>query len=157
MKRLHAALSWLWKTAGFRGAFLAIIAAINFTYGAALIVADPVQAKWWPVTQGALLRIPIHTWGIIWVGVGAFMLIGVFIKNDRFQFAAAIALATIWATIAMTYALIVGAGSGVWGVSAIYAGAALLILLAAAWPEPVDLDADLKEVIGRELGEDHGE
>ena len=149
MNRLKAAFHWVCKTAGFRGAFLAIIAAINFTYGAALIVASPEHAKWWPVTQGAMLRFTIPTWGIIWIGVGAFLLIGVFLKNDRFQFAAAITLATTWATLAMTYAITAGAGNGVWGVAAVYAGAALLVLLAAAWPEPIDIYRDLKRRLSK--------
>ena len=121
---------------GRRGVLLLTIAAVDFSYGTALFVTPPAMAHWWPASAGMLYGIPTYLWGVIWMGIGVFMLFGLD-RNwpDWPQFGLASALFAWWGFTAIVYSITTG-GVGTWGPGASYVGLALIVLVAAGWEEP---------------------
>jgi len=121
---------------GRRGVLLLTLATMDFAYGVALFVTPPAVAHWWPASAGELYGIPTYTWGILWMGVGVFMLFGLD-RNwpDWPQFSAATALFAWWGFTAFVYST-TQPSPGTWGIGATYTGLALIVLVAAGWEEP---------------------
>jgi uncharacterized membrane protein len=112
---------------GRRGLVLFILAIQFGVYGIALITSSQ-DAMWWPVHQGILLGLPVSLWGIIWVAVSIFTLLGAPLDHDRAQFAVAAGLTSLWAFAAAH-------STHYWGPTVVYTGLTLLILICSGWPD----------------------
>lgn len=128
---------YLYDRVGRRGALLATLAGMDFTYGSAMLASyglpPEAEPRWWPASVGVVAGIPVGAWGAIWVGVGLFLLTGIPRKaSDRLQFAVAELLKVWWACAALLYwSETHSAGS--WGPAAIYGGIAVMVLMCAGW------------------------
>jgi hypothetical protein len=118
----------LGRHVGHRGAFLAFLALLDLLYGYSLLVTDTPSRIY-------DLLLPWPSWGIIWLTVGAFIATGIPMRNDRFQFGAAIAIKAIWGALFVRVWLIDRAERG-WVSVVIWMSFALAVLVVAGWPEP---------------------
>lgn len=120
---------------GYRGAFLLILAFIDFIYGWVLAHPAPEQR------QGSAYVwrdhiMPTEWWGAVWVAVGVVLVVNAFMHQDRIGYGFAIGLKIGWAFIAAISGLtgnVQGAGSSV----AIWAGFAVLTIMESGRPEPI--------------------
>ena len=137
MHQLRSLARKIADRAGRRGAILFVLGVIDLLYGTAITTTlatwSPTVLTWWPVSQTVVLYIPTAVWGVIWICVGAFLLVGVFFKHDRVFYAAEVFLKTSWGLAAMFYFF--QGGLGLWGVAVIHSGFAVLALIAAGWKE----------------------
>ena len=81
---------WVRRRAGFRGAFLALLGAIDVLVGVYLLIADLPPAPHVILTDELI-------WGYTWIGIGTFLFTGVLASRDGMHFAAAALLKTAWA------------------------------------------------------------
>lgn len=144
MRRLHG--EPFPECIGRRGVVLIVLAITDLFYGAAVIYAraqyraprtvspDPAPAanSWWPVTQEYLFWIPTEVWGWVWVVAGLILLTGVCQRKDRWHFTLAVVIKVTWACAAGFRS---AAGSGLWGVTALYIGFAAVAFVIAGWAD----------------------
>ena len=112
---------------GRRGLTLFVLAIMFGVYGIAMI-ASTTADRWWPAAQGSLIGLSVQTWGVIWVGVSIFTLLGAPLDNDRAQFAVAAGLTSMWA---FTAAYV----TQYWGPVVIYLGLTMIILICSGWSD----------------------
>lgn len=119
-------LARLGRMLGFRGGFLALLAAYDAFYG------------WYLLKSGAFLGallIPEHTWGWIWLGVAVLLLYGATRSADRWFYALATGLKVAWAL--EFFRLQVSEHIPLqWLRGSYYLALAAIVMLVAAWPEP---------------------
>jgi hypothetical protein len=126
MARCKKFCSKVWGKAGFRGSFLALLALYDLFYGLYLVIGGIVQHAF---------PLGTHTWGWIWIGTGLFLLTGVPLKSDRWQYGWAVFVKVLWA-MEYLYLAVIYAVPWDW-LRALYWGMlGLTILLVSAWPEP---------------------
>jgi len=121
---------------GRRGAMLALAAAVDIIYGAALATTPADTAIWWPAASHELFRFPVPAWGLVWIAIGVVLLTGIPRRiPDGFHFGLAVALWSWW-SVASVLDWVTTDSPGLWGLCAIYAGLALGLLVAAGWEDP---------------------
>jgi hypothetical protein len=129
---LHLPL-WIGQRVGRRGFALLFFAFLDFVYGFSLL--NPPKAG-----PGATLAfvdqvMPLSYWGVLWVGVGVVCLIGAFVRQDRWAFAAAMALKTLWGTVMFLGWALFSVDRG-WVSAAIWLVFAVWVYIISTWPEP---------------------
>jgi len=115
---------------GKRGYFILILGLHEIIYGLALVIT--LGGEWWPASQGNVIGISTVIWGWIWIAFGLFLLTGVYLLRDRWQFSAAMLLYTLWGLLALLYSLS-NDNAGLWGPSTTYLAIAAIILISSGW------------------------
>jgi hypothetical protein len=133
----HATVG-LGRRIGRRGSALIFFAFLDFVY-AGSIASPPPSARNSPSLAFAATILPLWAWAVLWAVVGLICLVAAFRSRDRWAFAAAMALKTLWGTTFLLGWLFVGLERGyvsavVWLVFAAW------IFIISTWPEsPGDL------------------
>lgn len=122
---------------GHRGAFLLFLALLDILMGYSLLTA----------TRQSLASIDLilspQTWGVIWVGTGAFIATGVFAKKDRAHFGLAATLKTGWAAVWVNVQLIQHT-PGTWPSIVLWLAFAAICVVVSSWPELHKIDGQGK-------------
>ena len=110
---------------------------VDIGYGLALYRSTHSgRVNWWPASLQQVGSIPLAFWCWVWIGVGLFLLTGVFAKRDQFHFASTMILKGAWTVGAFDFWWnSTGITGGGWGLVCLYAGITGTILLTASWPE----------------------
>ncbi len=120
---------------GRRGAALLFFSLLDLIYAYSLFNPAPEVRR----SAGLLYLqslLPLWAWGIAWGGAGIACLIGAFMKSDKWSFACAIGVKSLWGFIYLGAALV--------GLERAYLSAAIWLCLAvwvaiiASWPEVWD-------------------
>lgn len=122
--------TWFKHEPGRRGFLLLILGCQEILYGTALI--NSTYGAWWPASKGELAGISVDTWGIIWIGFGIFLFTGIYLTRDKYQFAAAMFLNSLWGMLAFYFAVASGIG-GLWGPASTYIAISTIVLLSSGW------------------------
>lgn len=115
---------------------LATLGLVDLTYGSAIAVAHKHEI-WWPASVEKLLGVPVKWWGVLWIGVGLFLLGGVagFYPGWRRRlFGTAAAMKVVWAFAAVSFYWESTPHFSVWGPAAVYLGFSVVVL-ALGWPD----------------------
>lgn len=129
---LHA----LARRVGRRGAALLFFATLDFIYGWSLL--DPTStATASPGYVWLASVLPVQVWGLAWTVVGAFCLVGAFVREDSIAWVAAMAIKVMWGVLWFCGWLLAGVERG-WVSAAVWLPMAALVALLAGWPEPGD-------------------
>lgn len=129
MGRLRA----LARRAGRRGAFLAFLAILDFSYGYSLLVTPSRQRVF-------DLLLPWDAWGTAWIAAGALCAAGILARRDRLAFTAAATLKGAWGLLSADIWLVQGYPGG-WASVAVWLAFAAAVLIIAGWPEAVTIIA----------------
>ena len=113
---------------GRRGAFLLFLALLDFAYGYSLFQAPIAEVR------HVDLLLPWHVWAVIWTFMGAVVLTGVPVRNDRIQYTLAAAFKTAWGLLYLELWIAQGV-SQAWVAAVIWLAFAATVLLIAGWPE----------------------
>lgn len=118
----------LLRKMGHRGAFLLFLSLLDILMGYNLTTATAQD-------MGPLnFILPVHTWGAIWMGVGAFLLTGVFARRDRLHFGVAATLKTGWAAVFVNVWFFQHIPEE-WLNIVLWAAFAAICLVVSSWPE----------------------
>ena len=126
------ALRWGSKKIGFRGSFLLFLSILDVVYGTAILQISNHS----PLAH--LFTISTQAVGIVWIVVGVYLLTGVFVRNDRFQFAVAAMLKSIWC-LEFIHIWIDNRIPNAWQSVAVWGAFAAVTILISFWPEPLKL------------------
>jgi hypothetical protein len=110
---------------GHRGLFLATLALYDVFFGIYLAGGGNLEHQ---------LLINHRAWGWIWIGTALILFCGAFARRDRLYFAWAAFIKTAWAFEYLRLTVTVEIHA--WPRAAFWLALALLVLVAAAWPEP---------------------
>ena len=116
---------------GRRGAFLAFLAILDFSYGYSLLTTPSPQR-----TLDFLL--PWEAWAGIWLGTGAVCLTGVLARRDKAQFTVAVTLKLAWGLL-YAQLWLAGAAPRGWVAALVWVAFAAAVFLVSGWPEPVTI------------------
>lgn len=112
---------------GHRGSVLLFLAMLDFLYGYSILADKKLLTHY-----GLIL--PLDVWAALWIGVGAFLLTGVFTLKDRWHYGVASTLKVGWASAYINVAL-TGFYPRAWVTSVIWYAVALLLVIISSWPE----------------------
>ncbi len=123
------------RRVGRRGAALLFFALLDGIYSYSLFNPAPEVRRTASVlfVEGIA---PLWVWGLLWAVAGVACLIGAFMKSDKWSFAAAIGIKSLWGLIYL--------GAAIIGLERAYLSAAIWLCLAiwvaiiASWPEVWD-------------------
>lgn len=119
---------------GRRGAALLFFSLVDLLYGLSL-ANPPAEAKLSPTVAFIRDVAPLNAWAALWAGVGIVCLAGAFMQHDRWAFAAAVALKTLWGGTFLAGWLFAGLERG-WVSAVIWLAMAAWVLIISSWPEP---------------------
>ena len=122
MSRIYRCLA---RRIGHRGSFLLFLALLDFLYGYSLFVTP---------LQHVDLTLPFHVWGIIWICVGAFLLLGAFAKRDRVHYGVAATIKAAWAGVWVKLWMIHQIPHA-WANVALWVSFSGLVVVVSSWPE----------------------
>ncbi len=120
---------------GRRGAALLFLFFLDAVYAYSLFYPAPEVRQSTGIRFIATLM-PLWAWGLLWAAAGLVCLIGAFMRSDKWSFAAAIGVKTLWGLIYLGGAFI--------GLDRAYLSAAIWLIFAiwvaiiASWPEVWD-------------------
>ncbi len=120
---------------GRRGAALLFLFCLDTVYAFSLFNPAPEVRRSTSVLFVASLA-PLWVWGLLWGLAGAFCLAGAFMKSDKWSFAAAIGVKSLWGFVYLGGAFI--------GLERAYLSAtiwlcfAVWVAIIASWPEVWD-------------------
>ncbi len=136
----------LFQRIGRRGAALLFFALLDNVYAISLAF-PPEEAKLSASFRFIQLVAPLSVWAVLWSVIGLVCLVGAFLFRDRWAFAAAMGLKTLWGvTFGLGWALL-GLERGY--VSAIiWLAMAGWVYIISTWPEP-PLGDPLQEAVNR--------
>jgi hypothetical protein len=119
---------------GRRGAVLLTLAVLDIVYAIGLFLpaSGPHRSASTTFLSGIL---PLPVWAILWLIVGGLLAIGSFQLRDRWAYALAVGLKTLWGTVTLLGWVVTGVERG-WLSAAIWLAFAVVILVISAWPEP---------------------
>lgn len=130
------------RVVGRRGAVLGYLALVDLLFALALCEPGPVADQ--PSGIRFLASVlPLEAWSGLWLVVGVICLAGAFVHRlDRFAFAAATMIKTLWGGVYLL-GWIAGEISRGWVNAVVWLGLAVLVMILAGWPEPrSDVPAD---------------
>lgn len=127
-------IRYLLHRIGRRGAALLFFAMLDLIYGISLLF-PPTEAKLSPTFLFIQRVAPLYAWASLWFGVGLVCLVGAFQFRDRWAFAAAMGLKTLWGVTFLLGWLLLDLERGY--VSAIiWLAMAGWVYIISTWPEP---------------------
>jgi len=123
------------RRVGRRGAALLFFALLDAVYAFSLFNPAP-EVRQSPSVKFVATLLPLWAWGLMWAAAGVACLVGAFMKSDKWSFACAIGIKTLWGLIYLGAAFV--------GLERAYLSAAIWLCLAvwvaiiASWPEVWD-------------------
>lgn len=123
--------SALWERVGPRGLALLFFANTDLIYGWSLL-SPSAQASRSPGFDWVASVMPLKYWGILWMAVGAILLVGVFLRDDSVAWASAVLLKVLWGGLWLA-GWLVGAVDRGYASAAIWLPAAGLVAVLAVW------------------------
>lgn len=121
------------KIVGRRGAVLAYLALVDLLFALSLY-RPPAEPA--PGLRFLASVLPLEAWGTAWLVVGVVCAVGAFVHRvDRFAFACAVAIKTLWGGVYLL-GWAVGCIERGWVSAVIWLGLAVLVMILAGWPEP---------------------
>lgn len=124
----------LTERVGRRGAVLLFLALLDIVYSVGLYNPLP-EIKQSASTQFLADIMPLAAWASLWLGVGVVLLLGAFLRHDRWAYAIAVGFKTLWGTVNLLGWAIAGVDRG-WLSAAIWLAFGGIVLMISAWPEP---------------------
>ncbi len=130
-------MSPLARRIGRRGSCLLFFAVLDLFY--ALSLFQPVaEARRSASVLFIASILPLWAWGTLWLTVGILCIIGAFTRRDRWAFAAAVAIKTLWGGLTLL-AWIAGFLERGWLSAVIWLAMAGWVLIISSWPEPPEV------------------
>lgn len=127
----------LHRRLGHRGRSLLFIAYLSGVFAAGLLAAPSPAMQ---TSLGWLLPLPV--WAVLWLATGITCLVGAWAVRDRWAYAVAIAMVTVWAMLYLVSWWPLGLTPRGLFVFAIYIPFALFLLNIASWREHVTADPE---------------
>jgi hypothetical protein len=124
-----------WRRVGRRGSALLFFAVLDLIYSFSLYHPAP-RAAATPAFVFIAGIVPLWAWATLWLVVGLLCLVGAFVREDSFAWAAAMLLKVLWGSVFLTGWWLAGLERG-WVSAAIWLCSAALVALLAGWPEPI--------------------
>jgi len=117
----------MWRV-GHRGAFLLFLSLLDFLYGYSLFST---------ARQGSHLDLilSLTAWGVIWVAVGAVLLVGSFVKKDQIPYGLAATIKAAWACAWVKMWLFFHAMPLAWVSVVIWSAFSAIVVIVSTWPE----------------------
>ena len=125
----------MWKNlvyrVGHRGAFLLFLSLLDFIYGWSLFLTATTANG--PYSK-LVLWFPWAVWGWAWIAVGALLLVGTFVRDDRVYFGVSATFKGVWAAAWLSGWLFHGVYLG-WVSAVIWGAFAALVVVVSSWRE----------------------
>lgn len=123
---------------GHRGAVLLFFGLLDLVFSLSLWKPTPEAGRTQAIRFIADIA-PLWLWATMWGVAGIVLLIGAFLRHDRWAFTIAVALKVLWGSVYLFGWLFAHLVRG-WLSATIWLALALMLYVIADWPEPMEVD-----------------